>query len=124
MYGILKLDNAEARAIIKCLQKKDMTPAATLALNFYRNLLIDHIQPRLTFTCSLNSNYTFLVASLEKKIRVVEECLGDQGASVFRGIAMHEHRRAMCIDVMGDCIKSSEKLSGLCHRFLVRPRTF
>ena len=111
---------------MKCLQKKDMTPERTLALYCYRNLLIGNIQPRLTFICSLNSNHIFLFESLEK-IRVVEEFFGDQSASVFReGIAVHEHRWTKCIDVMGDyeCIKNSEKLSGLCHPFLVRPRTF
>ena len=90
MYEILKMDKTEAGAIIKSLQKKDMTPKDTLALNCYKTLLIHHIQPRPTFICSLNSNHTFLVASLET-IHVEEECLGvGQDATVFHeGIAMH-----------------------------------
>ena len=109
MYEILKMDKTEARAIIKCLQKKDMTSEDTLALKCYMTLLIHQ---SLTFICSLMSKHPFLVASLET-IRVVEECLGDQGASVFcDGIAMHEHRLTEDIDVKGDYTeKSREKLS-------------
>ena len=101
-----------------------MAPEGTLALKYYRNLIIDHIQARLTFICSLNSNHTFLVASLDKA-RVVEECLGDQGTIVFReGTAMHEHHWTKCIDVMGDYIENSEKLSGLCHPCLDEAENF
>ena len=87
-----EMDNIEARAIIKCLQKTDMTPEDTVALICYRTLLIHQIQPPLTFICSLNSDQTFLVASLET-IHVAKECMGDPGATIFReGIAMYEHR--------------------------------
>ena len=72
-----------------------------LTLNYYRTLLIHQIQPRLTCICSLNSNQTFLAASLET-ICVVDECLGNQGANVFpERIAKHEHRWTKCIDVKG-----------------------
>ena len=105
------MDKTQAGAIIKCLQKKKhMTPEDTLALNCYRTFLIHQIQPRLTFISSLNSNHTFLVASLEKSI--VEDFMGNQGATVFReGIAMHEHRWTKCIDVEGGTILNSGKLS-------------
>ena len=99
------MNKTEAQAKIKFLRKKDMTPEGTLALKCYRNPLIDHIQPCLTFICSLNSNHTFLFTSL-KKFHGLEECLGDQGASIFRErIAMHEHCRTKCIHVMGGYIK-------------------
>ena len=82
--------------------KKDMTPVGTLALNCYRNLLIDHSQPRLTYLFPKLKSH---LATFEK-VRVVEECSGDRGASIFReGTAMHEHRWTKCIYVMGDYIK-------------------
>ena len=80
MYEILKVNKTEAT--VKYLQKKDMTPKDTLALNCYRTLLIHPIEPCLTFICFLNSNDTFLVANLET-VRVVEDCLGDQDAILF-----------------------------------------
>ena len=36
VYEILKMYKTEARAIIKCWQKKDMTPEETVALSCYR----------------------------------------------------------------------------------------
>ena len=104
------MDKAEAYAIIKCLQDKDMTPEDTLAMNCYRTLLNNQIQTCPVFICSLNSNHTFLVASSET-LRVVKECWGGGGGArasttVFReGIAMHKHRLTKCIDVKGDYIK-------------------
>ena len=74
-YEILKMDKTEALGIVKCLQKKDITPEDTFALKCYRTLLIHQIQFCLNFICSLNSNHSFLVAILET-IRVVEDCLG------------------------------------------------
>ena len=100
------MDKTEARAVIKCLQQKDMTPEKTVALNCYGALLI---QICLTFICSLKSNHAFLVASMQT-ICVVEEHLGNQDATHV-GIAMHENRWTRCIDVKRDYIKNSEKLS-------------
>ena len=109
VYEILKImgRNRGSSNIRVPIQKKDMIPEYTLALNCYRTLLIHHIQPRLTFICSLNSitRNTILVASLET-LCVVEECLGSQCATVFlEGIAMHEHRLTRCIAVNGNYIK-------------------
>ena len=101
------MDKTEARAIIKCLQKKDLKPEDTSALNCYRTLLIHQNQPSPTFVYFLNSDHTFLVATLET-IRFVEDCLVDQGATVFReGIAMHGHHWTKCIDVKEDSILKS-----------------
>ena len=78
VYGILKMDKTGARAIIKCLQKKDITPEETMALNCNNTLLIHQTRPSMTLICFLNSNHTFLVASLDT-IRVIEEYWGGGG---------------------------------------------
>ena len=85
------MDKTEDGVIIKCLQKKDMTPEDTL--NCHRTHLIHRIQPRLTFICSLNSNHTFLVTSLETN--PVVEVLGGGGGD---GIAICENCLAKRID--------------------------
>ena len=96
------MGKTEDLAIINCLQKKNMTPEGTLALNCYRNLLIDHIQPRLTFICSQTRITPSWLPLWKKKIRVVEECLANQGANDFReGIAVHEYDWPKYIDVKG-----------------------
>ena len=63
-----------------------------------------------------------------KTMCVVEDCLGDQGASFFlEGIALHEHRWTKCIDVIGDyCGKKKvwivPPLLGEAANFLNFPR--
>ena len=112
------MDKTEARAIIKCLQKKDMTHEETVALNCHSTLLFRQIQPRLTFICSLNSNNTSLVAGVET-IRVVQEHLGDQDATLLHErIAVLDHRWTKSVDVNGGYIKNGDNLSRLCHPFL------
>ena len=63
------------------MQKKDMTPEDTLALNCYRTLLVHQIQLHLTFICSLKSHLPATVFS--------------------EGIAIHEHHLTKCIDAKG-----------------------
>ena len=73
-------------AIIKFLQKKDMTPKEIMALNCNSTLVIHQIQPYLTFICSLNPSHAFLVASLET-VGVVEEYVGTRmQLSSIRGL--------------------------------------
>ena len=103
------MDKTEACAIIKCLQKNNMTPEETVALNCYNTIVIHQIQPLLTFICSLNSNHTFLVANLET-IRGVEEYLEDQDATFFHeGTAMHEHRLTKYTMLIGTMLKKTVK---------------
>ena len=64
-------------------EKKDMIPEGTLALNWYRKLLIDQIQPLLTFICSLNSNHNFLVSTFENLNLCCRGVLGGPGWKRF-----------------------------------------
>ena len=96
VYATLKMDKTETQAIIKYLQKKDMTHAETVALDCYSIFLIHQLQSGLTFICSLNSNHTVLIASLQT-IRVVEEYLGDHDATFF-------HEGLQCSNIAGSSL--------------------
>ena len=117
------MDKTEARAIIKCLKKRDDLKILWL-FNCYSTLLFHHIQSRLTIICSLNSNHTFLVVCLET-IRVLEECLRGQGAVVFIEVnAMHEYLWTKCNDVKGDYIKKKCKAVSIVPPFLAEAYNF
>ena len=118
------MDKTEAQAIIKCLQKKEMTPEDTLALNGYRVPLIHQSQSRLTFICSLNSNYTLLVASLET-IHVVEESLGARvQPSSVRGVQCMNITWPSVLMLRGTILKIVKSCLNCAPPFLVRLRTF
>ena len=114
------MDKTEARAIIKCMQKNDMTAA----LNCYRTRLIHQIQHRPPFICSLNSNHIFLVASLET-IRVLEEYWGTRiQPSFVRGLQCSNISEPSVSMITGTMLQNSEKLSRLCHPLLKKLKLF
>ena len=92
VYEILKMDRTEARALIKCLLKKDMTAEDTAALNCYSTL---RIQQSLTYVPKLKSHLPGRQCGNNPYCRVV---LGGTRMEPF------SMRVLQCLNISGPCV--------------------
>ena len=118
------MNKTEARAIMKCLQKKDMTPEETVALDCYSAPLIHQIQPCLFYMFHKLRSHLF-----DRQFGNKPCCRGVPGGPECSllpwGDSMLEHHWTKCFDVKGELYRKIVKSCLDCAiPFLERLRTF